>query len=171
MISTGAFRYNVAIMSAFESLQAVLHNVSKGNALGLKLSEFRLQQEWERLVGQTIAKHSYPENIRYKKLYLVADNSIWLQQLVFLKTSILEAIHSILPELTLTDIILRIGSIPKKLPSLDPTPQTSSVSPVVPSPFAAALTQQLNNPDLQAVLARTITKALSQQPPSTLEKA
>jgi len=157
-------------MSAFESIRTVLQDVSKGNALGLKLSESRLQQEWERLVGQTIAKHSYPENIRYKKLYLVADNSIWLQQLVFLKASILEAIHSILPELALTDVILRIGSIPAKPPALFPTPQASSLHPVIPSPFAEALTEQLCNPDLQAILARTITKALSQQSPSTLEK-
>ena len=158
-------------MSAFESIQSVLQDVSKGSALGLKLSESRLQQEWERLVGQTIAKHSYPENIRYKKLYLVADNSIWLQQLVFLKATILEAIHSILPELALTDIILRIGSIPEKPPVLSQTPQASSIMPpVLPSPFAAALTEQLGNPDLQALLAQTITKALSQPPPSILEK-
>lgn len=158
-------------MSAFESIQAVLNNVSKGSALALKLSESRLQHEWEGLVGQTIAKHSYPESIRYKKLYLVADNSIWLQQLVFLKISILEAIHSILPELEITDIILRISSIPEKPPAPSTTPQASSrLAPVTPSPFAIALTEQLDNPDLQALLAQTITKALSQQTPSTLEK-
>lgn len=158
-------------MSAFESIQAVLQDVSKGSALGLKLSEARLQQEWEGLVGQTIAKHSYPESIRYKKLYLVADNSIWLQQLVFLKAGILEAIHSMLPELALTEIILRIGSIPERTLAPSPTSQASSrLSPVIPSPFAAALTEQLGNPDLQALLAQTITKALSQKTPSIPEK-
>ena len=159
------------MMNSFESIQAVLQDVSKDNALGLKLSEARLQHEWERLVGQTMAKHSFPENIRYKKLYLVADNSIWLQQLVFLKTSILEAIQSILPELGLTDIILRIGSLPEKPSVTDQTPQASSpLSPVTPSPFATAITAQLDNLDLQALLAQTITKALSQSTPSTPEK-
>jgi hypothetical protein len=149
----------------FESIHSVLQEVSKGSALALKLSEVRLQQEWEGLVGQTIAKHSYPESIRYKKLNLVADNSIWLQQLVFLK-----AIHSILPDLDLTDIILRIGSIPEKRPAIVPTPLTSSVPPILPSPFAVALTQQLNNPDLQVLLSQTITKALAQTTPPTPEK-
>lgn len=157
-------------MSAFESIHSVLQDVSKGSALALKLSEVRLQQEWEGLVGQTIAKHSYPESIRYKKLNLVADNSIWLQQLVFLKATILEAIHSILPDLALTDIILRIGSIPEKRPAIIPTPLTSSVPPILPSPFAIALTQQLNNPDLQVLLSQTITKALAQTTPPTPEK-
>ena len=157
-------------MSMFESIHSVLQEVSKGSALALKLSEVRLQQEWEGLVGQTIAKHSYPESIRYKKLNLVADNSIWLQQLVFLKATILEAIHSILPDLDLTDIILRIGSIPEKRPAIVPTPLTSSVPPILPSPFAVALTQQLNNPDLQVLLSQTITKALAQTTPPTPEK-
>ena len=157
-------------MSTFESIHSVLQEVSKGSALALKLSEVRLQQEWEGLVGQTIAKHSYPESIRYKKLNLVADNSIWLQQLVFLKATILEAIHSILPDLALTDIILRIGSIPEKRPAMVPTRLTSSVPPTLPSPFAVASSQQLNNPHLQVLFSQTITKALAQTTPPTPEK-
>jgi len=149
-------------MSAFEPIRSVLKDVSKGSALALKLSQVRLQQEWEGLVGQTIAKHSYPESIRYKKLYLVADNSIWLQQLVFLKVTILKAIHSIMPDLDVTDIVLQIGPIPEKRPASMTISPTSSTPPVLPSPFATALTQQLNNPDLQALLSQTITKALSQ---------
>jgi hypothetical protein len=168
--STGVFRYNVGIMGAFEPIRSVLKDVSKGSALALKLSESRLQHEWEGLVGHTIAKHSYPESIRYKKLYLVADNSIWLQQLVFLKATILKAIHSILPDLALSDIILRIGSIPEKRSTSIPTPLATPAAPVLPSPFAIALTQQLNNPDLQVLLSQTITKALSQTAPPTPEK-
>lgn len=157
-------------MSAFQSIHTVLQDVSKGSALAQKLSEVRLQHEWEGLVGHTIAKHSYPESIRYKKLYLMADNSIWLQQLVFLKATILKAIHSIMPGLALTDIILRIGSVPIRPPASAPTPQTTSSTPVLPSPFATAITERLNNPDLQALLSQTITKALSQSSPITPEK-
>jgi len=169
---TGLFRYNTVIMQAFESIQAVLQDVSKGSTLALKISEFRLQQEWEGLVGRTIAKHSYPESIRYQKLHLMADNSIWLQQLVFLKGTILEAIHSILPDLGLTDVILRIGSLPERRPPMVPPPTSVSADPpILPSPFATALTKCLTDPALQVLLAQTITKALSQQsPPPTLEK-
>jgi len=156
-------------MSAFEPIRSVLKDVSKGSALALKLSQVRLQQEWESLVGQTIAKHSYPESIRYKKLYLVADNSIWLQQLVFLKAAILKAIHSIMPDLEVTDIVLQIGSIPEKPPVSVPGPATPLPPPVLPSPLALALTEQLNNPDLQALLAQTITKSLAQSRSPNLE--
>ena len=168
--STREFRYNVGIMGAFESIQAVIQDVSKGSALALKLSETRLQHEWVGLVGKTMAKHSYPESIRYNKLYLVADNSIWLQQLVFLKATILAAIHSIMPDLALTDIILRIGSTSNKPAMIPKTAQKSSDPPILPSPLAIAITQQLHNPDLQALLSKTITKALSQTSPPTPEQ-
>jgi hypothetical protein len=149
-------------MSYFESIQRLIQDFSKGNPLGLKLSEVQLQQEWEHLVGSTMAKHSYPESIRFKKLYLVADNSIWLQQLLFLKPAILEAIHSMMPDLALTEIILRIGSIPQASPQPDPIPQASPAFVGEPSPFAAGLAKRLSDPDLQALLSQTITKALAE---------
>ena len=158
-------------MSSFESIRSLIQDFSKGNPLGLKLSEVRLQQEWEHLVGSTMAKHSYPESIRFKKLHLVADNSIWLQQLVFLKPAILDAIHSMLPDLFVTDIVLRLGSLPQ--PSLQPDP-IPAVPPEIltePSPFATGLAKRVKNPDLQAILSQTITKALAGPSPSATEPA
>ena len=158
-------RYNGPTMNSFMSIQTLIKDLSKASALGLKLSEARLQQEWEALVGQTIAKHSYPESIRFGKLNLVADNSIWLQQLRFLKPALLENIHSFLPELSLTDVILRIGSISERtsavVPSLPPVSQPS----VLPSPFATGMAQRLRDPELQALLSQTITKSLSEPQP------
>jgi hypothetical protein len=89
---------------------------------------------------------------------------------VFLKGTILEAIHSIMPDLALTDIILRIGPVPVRPPGSAPTPLASSATPVLPSLFAIALTERLNNPELQAILSQTITKALSLSSPITPEK-
>ncbi len=154
-------------MSYFESIQSLIHDFSKGSPLGHKLSEVQLQQEWEHLVGATMAKHSYPESIRFKKLHLMADNSIWLQQLLFLKPAILKAIHSMMPDLALTDIVLRIGSIPQSLPQPDPIPEAASEHVPEPSPFAAGLAKRLSDPDLQTLLSQTITKALAEPPPPT----
>lgn len=156
-------------MSSFESIRSLIQDFSKGNPLGLKLSEVQLQQEWENLVGSTMAKHSYPESIRFKKLHLVADNSIWLQQLLFLKPAIMEAIHSLMPDLDLTDVVLRIGSIPQPPTQPDPIAPDTPVFFPETSPFAAGLAKRLSNPDLQNLLSQTITKALAEPPPSTTE--
>lgn len=157
-------------MTPFNTIQTIIQEVAKDSILGVKLSEARLQQEWEGLVGQTMAKHSYPESIRYKKLYLIADNSIWLQQLLFLKPTILEAIHTLFPDLELTEIILRLGTVPDRPTLPDPPPKSSGNTPILPSPVAVALTKDLTDSDLQTLLSQTITKALSQPPPPTLEK-
>ena len=154
-------------MSSFESIQSLIQDFSKGNPLGLKLSELQLQQEWEHLVGSTMAKHSYPESIRFKKLHLVADNSIWLQQLVFLKPAILKAIHSMMPDLALTEVVLRIGSIPHPPPSPDPRPSAPPAFVTESSPFATGLAKRLSNPELQTLLSQTITKALAEPPLDT----
>ena len=162
-------RYNIFTMSSFESIQSLIQDFSKGNSLGLKLSEVQLQQEWENLVGSTMAQHSYPESIRFKKLHLVADNSIWLQQLVFLKPAILEAVHSMMPDLSLTDVVLRIGSLPQAPPHQDPIPPASPAFVGEASPFATGLVKRLSNPDLQTLLSQTITKALAEPLPITME--
>jgi len=158
-------------MSYFESIQSLIQDFSKGNPLGHKLSELQLQQEWEHLVGSTMAKHSYPESIRFKKLHLVADNSIWLQQLLFLKPAILEAIHSMLPDLALTEVVLRIGTIPPPPPQTDPVPSTTPEFVGASSPFATGLAKRLSNPELQTILSQTITKALAEPPSPTKEPA
>jgi hypothetical protein len=158
-------------MSYFESIQNLIHDFSKGNPLGLKLSEVQLQKEWEHLVGATMAKHSYPESIRFKKLHLVADNSIWLQQLLFLKPAILEAIHSMMPDLSLTDVVLRIGTLPQSLPQPDPIPPAPPDCVAEPSPFATGLAKRLSNPELQTLLSQTITKAMAEPPHPTTEPA
>ena len=170
--SFGRIRYNTCTMSSFESIQSLIQDFSKGNPLGLKLSELQLQQEWEHLVGSTMAKHSYPESIRFKKLHLVADNSIWLQQLLFLKPAILEAIHSMLPDLSLTDVVLRIGSLPQAPPPPpDPIPPAPPEFVAESSPFATDLAKRLTDPELQTILSQTITKALAEKPPDTTEPA
>ena len=169
--SPEAIRYNTRTMSSFESIQSLIQDFSKGNPLGLKLLEVRLQQEWEHLVGSTMAKHSYPESIRFKKLHLVADNSIWLQQFVFLKPAILDAIHSMMPDLFVTDIVLRLGSLPQPPAQPDSIPSATPEFIAEPSPFATGLVKRLSNPDLQTLLSQTITKALAGPSPSTTKPA
>ena len=146
-------------MSEFESIHSVLKEVSQHNGLGVKLLEARLQQEWEELVGPTLAKHSYPSTIRYRKLNLISDNSVWLQQLVFLKPQILESIRTRFPELEVSDILLRLGSLPQKFSLPVEGNATVPPPPVLPTPFARDLSKQFLSPDLQALFSRTITRA------------
>ncbi len=158
-------------MSGFESIQTVIKEVSHHHGLGVKLLEARLHHEWEGLVGTTLAKHSSPGTIRYRKLNVIADNSIWLQQLLFLKPQILESVQTMFPQLDVSDIVLRLGSVPQKPSPPETVNELIPSPPVLPTPFARELSNQLLNPDLQALFSRTISQATQhsvKDPPPSL---
>jgi hypothetical protein len=79
--------------------------------------EYSLQQQWSEIVGPHIGGHTYPEAIRHRKLVLLAENSVWLQQLLFLKSELLSTIAGAIGEDVLTDIVLRVGTCPAALPT------------------------------------------------------
>jgi hypothetical protein len=77
--------------------------------------EYSLQQQWSEIVGPHIGGHTYPETIRHHKLFLVAENSVWLQQLLFLKSELLSKIAGAIGGDVITDIVLRVGTCPLAL--------------------------------------------------------
>ncbi|MCH7566792.1 MAG: DUF721 domain-containing protein [Nitrospirae bacterium] len=99
---------------SFDSVASILRSVLRRHGLGTKLLEYRLQQRWPEIAGEQIATHTRPDQIRFKKLYLIVDNSVWLQQLTFLKPALLEKIHAAAGSLEgqgVTDIVFRVGEV------------------------------------------------------------
>ncbi len=143
-------------------MQTLIQDFSKDHVLGHKLLEARLQDAWPSIVGHTLAQHSSPDSIRFHKLYLVADNSVWLQQLVFLKPTLLHSLQTRIPELSLVDIVLRLGSVTGPRPKPEDVPPSACP---VPSADQVALghrlTKRLANPELQKLLGSIIAKGLA----------
>ena len=98
--------------TSFTPLTTVIAQFSKSYGLELKILESRLQQEWSHIVGSQLAAHTWPDTVKFKKLFLLAENSVWLQQLMFLKPALLEKIHSRVNGSLISDIVLRVGEIP-----------------------------------------------------------
>lgn len=84
----------------------------KAQGFHSRMMEFSLQQQWGAIVGPHIAGHTFPEAIRHRKLFLLAENSVWLQQLLFLKAELLAKIGCAMGKDLVSDIILRVGMIP-----------------------------------------------------------
>jgi hypothetical protein len=55
--------------------------------------EARLRRQWPDIVGEPIAAHTRPDQVRFKKLYVLVHNSVWLQQLTFLKPVLLDKVN------------------------------------------------------------------------------
>lgn len=152
----------------FTSVDTVLKSLARSHGLEVRLFEYRLRTEWPDIVGETIAAHTRPDRIRFKKLYLLAENSVWLQQLLFLKPTLLEKINTAADRSStvpiVSDIVLRIGEFGTVAPLGDPAAAVPD-HVLAPSPAivaqAAHYARNLKDPDLRISLTKVIAKALS----------
>lgn len=95
--------------SRLDSFGAILAVLAPRLGLESKLFEARLRRQWPDIVGEPIATHTRPDQIRFKKLTIFVHNSVWLQQLTFLKPVLLQKVNTMAGESLVTEIVLRIG--------------------------------------------------------------
>jgi hypothetical protein len=99
------------VWSSLTPLASALDDLAQRFGLSVKLLEHRLQRQWPAIVGEHVAAHTRPESIRFKKLYVIVDSSVWVQQLAFLKPSLLAGINTAAGSSIVTDIVLRVGEV------------------------------------------------------------
>lgn len=97
---------------SLDSCSAILSGLAKRLGLESRLFELRLQHQWPNIIGEPIASQTWPAHIRFKKLYLTVQNSVWLQQLTFLKPTLLAKLHDSDGAAMVEDIVFRVGEIP-----------------------------------------------------------
>lgn len=148
-------------MHSFTSFQMILQGVAQRQGFDVKLWEYRLHTRWPEIVGAVLAAHTSPLRIKFRKLHVTVENSMWLHQLSFLKGSVLEKIRSEMGQDLLTDIIFRVGEIPIL------TTSTSHEEPVPPHVSAENLmaatecSRVIEDQDLRHTFTRIIARALS----------
>ena len=149
-------------------LPDILSRFLKTHGMAIPMLECRLQQHWREIVGDHVARHTWPESIRHRKLYLVAENSVWLQQLLFLKPELLAKINGAADGEALTDIVLRVGTLP--VPSAGESPpaphpaRTGTVEERLDGETRAeieATVQAIADPDLRTRLRALFSKTVS----------
>jgi len=79
----------------FDSVGSVLKSLVHRYGMESKLLEYHLRRRWPEIAGEQIAAHTSPDGIRFRKLYLIVENSVWLHQLTFLKPTLLESIGTL----------------------------------------------------------------------------
>jgi len=154
--------------SRLDSFGTILTGVAHRLGLESKLFEARLRRDWPDIVGDPIATHTRPDQIRFKKLYVFVHNSVWLQQLTFLKPVLLEKVNTMAGETLVTEIVLRIGELSAEQRSSLP-PSTQEATRPQPSAEllkeAALHSQGIQDPALREHLAAVMVQALSLTPP------
>lgn len=151
-------------MQSFTSFQSILQGVAQSQGFDVRLWEYRLQTQWKDIVGEVLAAHTWPTRIRFRKLFIAVETTVWLHQLTYLKSTLMEKIQSQTPNLYLKDIVFRIGEIPEQQLS---DPESKNVTPHVSAESlmtATEYTREVTNEEIRYSLTRVISKALSCPP-------
>jgi len=80
------------------TLGEVLAKVLRDSGLGRTSVLAKIQSNWPKAAGKTIAAHAFPEALRDGRLTIVVDSSAWMNQLSMLSPSLLENIRAVAPE-------------------------------------------------------------------------
>ena len=148
---------------SLDSFSTILSGLAKRLGLQSHLFELRLQQQWWEIIGEPIASHTWPAEVRFKKLYLIVRNSIWLQQLTFLKPTLLANLNKQAGSEVIVDIAFRVGEIPTR----DQQIAAPTHVPLTPSVGEAALIEAaahaaaVQDPELRSRLTHVMAEAFS----------
>lgn len=154
-------------MSNLSPVASVLGVIAQRFGLSGKLLEHRLQRHWPEMVGDQVAMHARPESIRFKKLHVVTDSSVWIQALMFLKPSLLEKINLMAGESLISDIVLRVGEVGAHMKADCAEQSTASPQKGKPSltqEERAAVTdhaQAVEDPEIRSHLIEVMARALT----------
>jgi len=100
-----------------QPIRSVLENTLKGLEIDVPLKSYSILGAWNEIVGATVAAHSQPRSIRNRILFVDVTHSTWMQQLQFLKPTLLEKVNTFLGEPLIQDIRFKLGRILPSTPS------------------------------------------------------
>jgi predicted nucleic acid-binding Zn ribbon protein len=98
-------------------LRSVLEETLKSLGVKTTMKGYSLWGAWREIVGDSVASNAQPSVIRNRILFIEVSHPTWIQQLQFLKPTLLEKINGFLKEDFIHDIRFRLGKISSSPPS------------------------------------------------------
>ncbi len=103
----------------FQTLGDVLQKTLKKRRLSLPTKDMRVWEAWTRSVGTLIAAQTAYDKFRNGTLFVRVANSVWLQQLQFMKKEIIEKINAVLGREAVNNIFFTVGQVADSRPGAD----------------------------------------------------
>jgi len=111
-------------MNKPQSIRSILEKTIKTLEIDAPLKTYSVMGAWKEIVGEAVAIHSKPYSIRNRILFIEVSHPTWMQQLQFLKLTLLEKINHFLGEPLIQDIRFKVGKISPPIPA---SPKTLSL--------------------------------------------
>ena len=102
-----------------QSIHSILERTLKTLDIDVPLKTYSIMGAWNEIVGESVAEHSQPRSIRNQILFIDVAHPTWMQQLQFLKPTLLSQVNAFLGESLIQDIRFKLGKIsapPRALP-------------------------------------------------------
>jgi hypothetical protein len=136
--------------------------------IDVPLKSYSIWGAWKEIVGESIALQTQPRSIRNRILFIDVSHPTWVQQLQFLKSTLLEKINLFLGDPPIQDIRFRLGRIPSPPPAAAQalSPEDSELDQVTLSRIEKII-QTIGDPEVRksvrAVLVRGAQLELSRK--------
>jgi len=99
------------------SIRSILEKTLNDLEIDVPLKTHSIWAAWKEIVGESIAYQTQPRSIRNQILFIDVSHSTWIQQLQFLKPTLLEKINAFIGGPLIHDIRFKIGKISAALPA------------------------------------------------------
>ncbi|MBF8251433.1 MAG: putative RNA-binding protein containing Zn ribbon [Deltaproteobacteria bacterium] len=76
-----------------------------------RVKEYGLWKVWDKLAGEAVSRHCQPDRLKDGILFLKVDSPVWMQQLQFMKSLILEKVNVYMKENAVKDVRFQIGKL------------------------------------------------------------
>lgn len=80
----------------------------------------RLRKTWPSIVGPDLARHTAPERLFQGKLFVVCEDSQWMQTFIFVRTQVLERVGQLCLGTEIRTTVARLGRLPATAPIASP---------------------------------------------------
>jgi hypothetical protein len=94
-----------------QSIRSILEKTIKTLEIDVPLKTYSIVGAWNEIVGESVAGHSQPRSIRNQILFIDVTHPTWMQQLQFLKPTLLDKVNAFLGESLIQDIRFKLGTV------------------------------------------------------------
>ena len=101
----------MVMMGKPKPIRSILEQTLKALEIEVPLKTYSIFRVWKEIVGEAVALQTRPRAIRNQILFIDVSHSTWMQQLQFLKPTLLEKINTFLGDPYFQDIRFRLGKI------------------------------------------------------------
>jgi predicted nucleic acid-binding Zn ribbon protein len=92
-------------------IRSILENALKGLEIDGHVKTYSIWGAWKEIVGESVALHARPHAIRNRILFVHVSHPTWVQQLQFLKSTLIDKINTFLGDPLVRDIRFHLGKM------------------------------------------------------------